>query len=217
MTRPDLAYLVHQGDRFCNDPKLLHERAVKRICRYLYGTRDKGLILEPDLSKGFECHVDADWAGTWHTNYAGDTSTALSRTSFIIKYAGCPLVWASKMQTLIALSTTEAVHIALSSALREVITLMNLLKELKSHGIEVPYTQPKVHCKVFEDNAACIELAKTHRMRPRTKHLAVRLHHFREHVLSGDIIIAHVPSKDQQADGMTEPISRLPFQALRKF
>jgi hypothetical protein len=86
------------------------------------------------------------------------------------------------MQTLIALSTTEAEYIALSSALREVITLMNLLKELKSRGIEIPYTQPNVHCKVFEDNAACIELAKTQKMRPRTKHLAVHLHHFREHL-----------------------------------
>jgi hypothetical protein len=60
MTRPNLSSSVHQGARFCNDPKLSHERAVKRICWYLYGTRDKGLILEPDLSKGFECHVDAD-------------------------------------------------------------------------------------------------------------------------------------------------------------
>jgi hypothetical protein len=116
-----------------------------RICRYLYAIRDKGIILEPDVTQGFECYVDADWAGTWKADYVGDPSTVLSRTGFITKFAGCPLVWGSKMQTLIALSTTEAEYITLSTDLREVITLMNLLKELKSRGIDIPYTQPNVH------------------------------------------------------------------------
>jgi hypothetical protein len=202
--------------RFSNNPRRSHERAVKRICRYLYATRDKGLILEPDVTQGFECYVDADWAGTWNADYAGDPAAVLSRTGFIIKYTGCPLVWGSKMQTLIALSTTEAEYIALSTALCEVITLMNLLKELRSRGIDVPFTKPKVHCKVFEDNAACIELAKTHKMRPRTKHLAVRLHHFRDHVVLGNISIEHVPSKEQEADALTKPLARDLFQYLRK-
>ena len=38
MTRPDLSYSVHQCTRFCNSPKLSHEQALKRICRYLCGT-----------------------------------------------------------------------------------------------------------------------------------------------------------------------------------
>ena len=37
-TRPDIAYAAHQCARFCNDPKLCHERAVRRIGKYLKGT-----------------------------------------------------------------------------------------------------------------------------------------------------------------------------------
>jgi len=87
------------------------------------------------------------------------------------------------MQTLIALSTTEAELIALSTALHEVIHLMNLLKELAERGIPVPFTTPKIKCRVFEDNAACIEVAKEPKLRPRTKHMAVQLFHFRDHVV----------------------------------
>ena len=120
------------------------------------------------------------------------------------------------MQPLIALSTTEAELIALSTALREVIALMNLLKELKERGIPVPYTKPKVVCRVFEDNAACIEVAKEHKMRPRTKHLAVRLFHFRDHVRRGEITIEHISTKNQIADLFTKPLERNQFQKLRK-
>ena len=43
---------------------------------------------------------------------------------------GCPVIWTSKLQTEIALSTAEAEYIALSQATREIIPLINLLKEL---------------------------------------------------------------------------------------
>jgi hypothetical protein len=42
-----------------------------------------------------------------------------------------------------------------------------------------------VHCKVFEDNEGAIEIAKVPKMRPRTKHLNIKYHHFREEVRKG--------------------------------
>jgi len=111
----------------------------------------------------------------WNKQFPSEAENVYSRTGYVITYAGCPIVWASKLQPLIALSTTEAEFIALSTALREVIFLMNLLKELKEQGIPVPFTQPKVMCKVFEGNAACIEVAKEPKLQPCTKHMAVHL------------------------------------------
>ena len=154
MTRPDLAYAVHQCARFCNNPKLLHEQGLKRICRYLYLTRDQGLIFQPNLKDGFKCYVDADWAGNWLKTRPNDKTGALSRTGYIITYANCPIVWGSKMQSLVALSTTEAELIAMSTALREVIHLQNLLLELCGCNFPIPFTKPQVVCRTFEDNAA---------------------------------------------------------------
>jgi len=101
-TQPDLAYIVHQCSRFNNDPKLLHEKAIKCICCYLKETSDKGLIFDPDLSKGFECYVDADWAGNWNKQFPSEAENVYSRTGYVITYAGCPIVWVSKLQPLIA-------------------------------------------------------------------------------------------------------------------
>jgi hypothetical protein len=215
MIRPDLTMAVQQAARFCNDPLKQHEEAVKRICRYLLKTKDKGIVFKPDKSKGLECYVDADWAGSWQHRSSHDPLSARSRTGYVILYAGCPIIWASKMQTLVALSTTEAEYIALSSALREVIAVINLMNELKNRGFHLSTATPTVICKTFEDNQSCIEIATNHRTRPRTKHLSVRLHHFRSHILNKTISIEHVSTKKQVADIFTKPLPRDQFRILR--
>jgi hypothetical protein len=107
-TRPDIAFAVHQCARYSSKPKQSHSTAVRYIVRYLMTTQDKGLILRP-TQHSFECYVDADFQGGWNIETATeDSTTAKSRTAYIIMYAGCPIVWASKMQTDIALSTTES-------------------------------------------------------------------------------------------------------------
>jgi hypothetical protein len=44
---PDILYAVHSAAHFSANPKLIHEQAVKRICHYLKGAADKGIILRP--------------------------------------------------------------------------------------------------------------------------------------------------------------------------
>jgi hypothetical protein len=215
MIRPDLTMAVQQCARFCSDPRKPHGEAVKRICRYLLRTKDKGLRLKPDPSRGLECFVDADWAGAWQDKSSNDPVGAFSRTGYVIMYAGCPIIWASKQQTLIALNTCESEYIALSFALREVIYVMNLLNELKGRGFAINATTPEVKCTVFEDNRSCIEVTTNHKTHPRTKHLLVRLHHFRSYVVSKQINIRHISTKDQLADIFTKPLPGPAFTLLR--
>ena len=53
-TRPDLDFVVHQCARFSEDPKASHEQAVRQIGKYLLGTKDRGVIFNPDKEKGLE-------------------------------------------------------------------------------------------------------------------------------------------------------------------
>ena len=129
-------------------------------------------------------------------------------------YAGCPIIWASKMQPLIALSTTEAEYIALSTTLREVIGVMHLMHKLKTKHFEVYLPTTKVVCCTFEDNQSCIEIATNHKTWPRTKHLLVRLHHFCSHVISKAITIEHISTKEQIADMFTKLLARVQFCKL---
>ena len=64
-SRPDIAMAVHQCARYNADPKLSHEKAVKRIVKYLKGTSDHGTIYTVNKDLGLECYVDADFAGNW--------------------------------------------------------------------------------------------------------------------------------------------------------
>jgi hypothetical protein len=215
-TRPDLSCAVHQCARHCANPKVQHTIAVKRIGRYLLATKDKGLIMKPN-EEGMECWVDAAYANEWNNKTASDDpNTARSRMGYVITYAGCPMHWASKMQTEIALSTTEAEYIALSQAMREVLPIIWLLEEARQHGIPVLSVKTKVHCKVFEDNAGAIEIANVPKMRPRTKHLNIKYHHFREEVRKGTISIYHARTEDQIADIFTKPLAETPFTKHRE-
>jgi Reverse transcriptase (RNA-dependent DNA polymerase) len=158
-TRPDIVYAVHQCARFASNPKEEHTKAIKLIGRYLLGTRDKGIICKP-TSESLTSYADAAFAGDWLPEIAEkDASTARSRSGYVIIYAGCPLVWSSKLQTEIALSTTESEYIALSSALREVIPLRRLVQEMSNAGFDMPSGKGKVMCKAFEDNSGAYEMA----------------------------------------------------------
>ena len=215
-TRPDISCAVHQCARFCANPKMKHAEAVKRIGRYLLATRDKGLIMTPN-KEGMDCWVDASHASEWsNKSSTDDPNTARSRMGYVITYAGCPMHWASKMQTEIALSSTEAEYIALSQAMREVIPIIWLLQEASDQGISFNNSKPKVHCTIFEDNAGAIEIAQVPKMRPRTKHLNIKYHHFREEVKKGTISIYHVGTKDQMADIFTKPLEEGLFVKFRQ-
>ena len=215
-SRPELAYAVHQCARFSSEPKKQHADALKWIGRYLISTDCKGMSLKPDLSKSFEVFGDADFCGNWKKEYRADPASVRSQHGYIIMYAGCPLVWKSQLQTEIALSSTESEYTGLSYVLREAIPIMELLKEMREHGFEVLDPHPQVHCKVFEDNSGALEIASVHKWRPRTKHLATKLHHFRSYVTKGDITIHPISTEDQPADILTKPLNHEVLTLHRK-
>jgi len=78
---------------------LSHEKAMKRIGRYFLGTQGKCIIFRPDIKSGLDCYVDSDFADGWAKADADNPDNVLSRTVFVIFYAKCPLVWASRIQT----------------------------------------------------------------------------------------------------------------------
>ena len=101
-----------------------------------------------------------DFSGNWTPEVAHkDLGTSKPLMGWTITYASCPISWVSKMRTEVALSTTEAKYIALSTALREQIPLLELLKEVISKGIDVHLQPPVIKCQAFEDNSGALEMA----------------------------------------------------------
>jgi hypothetical protein len=150
-----------------------------------------------------------------------EPSTAKSRTGYIISYGGCPVLWASKIKAKVVLSSTESEDVQLSESLCVAIVTMNLLTEMKIFRVDTPGATPKIFCKLFEDNAGAIHIAKVPKMRPRTRHINQKHHHFREWVkstINGNGMIEVYPIDtflEQPADLLTKPLDLASFQKHR--
>ena len=223
-TRPNCAYAINACSRYCNDPREPHGQAIKRIARYLKSSLDEGIIFKPDLDNlSIDCHVDADFAGNWNLNDPHDESGVKSRTGFLLTFGGVPLLWKSKIQDHIALSTMESEYVALSTAMRSLVHVRALMSEICTKFNLSYGNRLSTMSTVFEDNRAAKILATTDppRMTPRSKSLAVRYHWFRSHLkvdekTGNGIRIVDVASALNKADFLTKALVKEPFLSNRK-
>ena len=91
-TRPDCVFTIRQCAWYTFEPKKSHEGAVKRIGRYLKGTMEKGLILDPSDDLTVNCYPDVDFAGLWGHEYPQDPYYVHSQTGYVITLASSPVV-----------------------------------------------------------------------------------------------------------------------------
>ena len=139
---------------------------------------------------------DADWAG--------DLDDRHSTTGNVFLMAGGAISWMNKKQAIVALSTSEAEYVALSSATQEAVWLRRLRVDLR--------TAPKEPTVLMEDNQGVIAIARN----PiRTKHIDIRYHYVREALQEGTIDLFYCPTEEMVADWLTKPLSRGPFEKLR--
>ena len=216
-TRADIQFAVHQAARFSHCPKKSHAQAVKRIIRYLIDTRDQGIRFEPDLNQGLDCWVDADFAGLWGHEDDQDPVSVKSRTGFSLTLFGCPVIWSSKLQTDITLSSTAAEYVAFSMAMRELIPMRTLLLEI-SERMDIPVIKESmVLSTVFEDNQSTLSLINVPKMSTRNKYLALKYHFFRSFIGKDKGIIAkYTPTTLQRADILTKGLPEKQFRVIRK-
>ena len=104
--------------------------------------------------RSLDLYVDADFAGNWDRSIADvDESTSHSRHGYVLMYCGMPILWASQLQQITVLSTTEGEYVGLSRSVQDTLPILRLLQEMEDRGFQVHTHKAKVHCKVFEDNS----------------------------------------------------------------
>jgi hypothetical protein len=198
--RPDISYAVSMLSQFTSNPSDDHWKGVKRILRYLNGTKDHGLFFpkwdrEPAVLQGF---TDADYAACF---------TRKSRTGYAF-FVGSSLVsWGSRKQSVIALSTCEAEYYALTEGAKEAIHLKRLLWEIQ-HQIPLPDDVKLDAVTLFCDNQSTIFVSKNpaeHRM---MKHVDLRYKWIQEKVGEGEFKIEYVRTQDQCADLFTKSLAK---------
>ena len=197
-TRPDITYAVTALSQYLQNPGRAHWEQVKRVIRYLKGTRDYELTF--GSSGGVEGFTDANWGN--------DTDDRHSICGYVFTLNHGAVSWSSKKQSVVALSSTEAEYIGITHAAKEAIWIRHLLSELYSPLVlNYPIT---LYC----DNKSAIELVKNATFHSRTKHIAIRYHYIREAYNEGTIVLDHRGTDDMPADVFTKPLIRI---KLNKF
>lgn len=187
--RPDIAAAVSILAKHSQDPSAIHWQAVKRIMRYLQGTKDHGLLYsEGDCSLTVYCV--ADWAT--------DAEDRRSRTG-IVTYVGEHLIsWTSRRQATSSVPNCEAEYVVLFEAARERDWLGSLMCETQLCPGKVPTT-------IYRDNQGSISWAEGG-MR-RVKHVELRYHYTQDMMQREQIHLTYVPSAENRADGLTKVLS----------
>lgn len=198
-SRPDICFSLNYLSRFQDKASEHHWNHLKRILRYLKGTKNHQLVYKQHETNPVEVYTDSD--------FANDPEDCKSTSGFVIKIFGNTVIWSSKKQSLVALSSTEAEYIAACSAVCELLWVLNVLDDL---NIKVPRPIP-----IYEDNSACIMISKNLATK-RTRHYKTKLMFLRELSLAKKIELVPISTKDQPADTLTKSLPREPFERFRK-
>ena len=204
-TRPDMAYAVNTLAQYQVSPRECDWKALVHLLRYLRGTWDYGLYFNrpSDPIAVFtnmfnnQLVMDEYPVGYADASYAEEHDRK-SRSAFVFMFCGAAILWYSKKQPVVALSSTEAEYYALGSAVQEALWLRNLLAELS-----IAITGPT---QIREDNKSAIAIATNPIHHQRVKHMDVKAHFLRDHLSKGDIELVYCPTEDMIADALTKAL-----------
>ena len=198
-SRPDIMFSVCMCARYQANPKESHLSAVKRIMRYLIGTPNMGLW----YPKGSSCYL----TGYSDSDYGGCKKDRKSTSGTCHLLGNSLISWHSKKQVSVALSTAKAEYVAAGSCCAQILWMK---QQLKDYGIKLD------HIPIKCDNTSAINLSKNPVMHSRTKHIDIRHHFIRDHVLKGDCVLEFIESSNQLADIFTKPLAKENFFFIRR-
>ena len=169
-------------------------KAAKHVLRYLRKTTHLGLCYGAKTTStevNIAAYCDADWGN--------DKDERKSTTGFILFFNGSPIIWNSKRQHTVALSSAEAEYMAMSDTAKEILWCLRLVQELN--------LKVRLPIELLSDSMSAIAISKNDGNHQRTKHIDIRHHFVRELAKNGTIKITWVPTKNQVADILTTNIS----------
>ena len=138
----------------------------------------------------------------------GDCNDYKSTSGYVFQIGGTAVMWKSKKQSCVALSTAEAEYMALSSAAQEAVWVQELNSDLRNQQ-----SQPIL---ILEDNQSAISMAKNPQFHGRSKHINIKYHFIQEQVNSGKIRLEYCPTEEMLADMLTKGIGSEKFEKLRR-
>jgi hypothetical protein len=195
-TRPDISYAVNRLGAYTANPSLQHYGALKRILRYLAGTKTLGITYRKPQDANDDDNLFHGFSDAAFANQDDGKSTS----GYVFLASGGAITWKSKKQTVIALSSTESEYVALAESGREASWLRNLYGELG-----FPQIKPTI---IKGDNEGSVSMTHDPQFHQRSKHIALRHHWVRELVNNDVLDIQNCRDPEQTADVLTKALPK---------
>jgi hypothetical protein len=197
-TRPDIAHAVGVLSRFMSCPRVPHLMAAKRVLRYIARAPGAGLWFrglestEPHKPLSAVMYHDAD--------FAADPIMRKSTSGLLFTVNGAPIVWRSKLQSIVAQSTCEAEFVSAAGAVREGLWVQKLFASITGN-----WKPLRLCC----DNESALALLRSTfpKVTGRTKHIELQFWFVLDHIMKGDMVPEFVSTDKMLADGFTKPYS----------
>ena len=200
-TRPDMAYACSKLASCTHVRADHHWEELERCMKYLMATGGARLVYEGgEEALRVLAYSDAD--------DASDPRDWKSRSGVLIMFGGAAVLWKSKKQGSVTLSSTESEYVAATLTAQEVIWMRILVKEFQ---VEVEGSVP-----LMVDNKSAITLSKEPSLHGRTRHMGRRLSWLRQQVMRGMVKLHYVPTKQQVADFLTKNLPGPDFRWCRE-
>jgi hypothetical protein len=214
--RVDIGYAATFLSRFAQAPTIEHYQALKNVVRYLRATKDWGIVYwrgspvehlpkvplkQPPLDSSlpsFPSHEIDQLVGYVDAAHATDLKTRRSVTGYVFCLAGGAVAFKSKLQPVVATSSTEAEFVAAVSAAK-------VAKYLRSVLAELGFAQSK-STPLYVDNEAAIAMVNERKPTPRSRHIDIQHFAIQEWRAAGDIEMHHIPGIINPSDQATKPL-----------
>lgn len=171
---------------------------LERVCKYLNGSSELGIVLRPSDDVHISAFVDASYGV--HSDFKSHTGVSIQLGSGTF-FAKCA------KQKINTKSSTEAELVALSDAITQILWSRDFL-------IHQGYTMPPA--TVFQDNMSTMALVKNGKSNSeRTRHINIRYFWIKDRVDSGEVTIEYQPTDGMISDILTKPLQGEKFRELR--
>lgn len=200
-TRPDIREALSELGRFLKCPSEKLWLALLHIVSYLVSTIDEKLVYNNSL--GLEPDVVA-YCDAGHNPHATDGK---SRMGYVVKINGAAVLWDSRLQSVIAQSTTEAEYIVMAEVCKAILFCSMVFNELN-----IIHESPiSIRC----DNQSAISISNNGSTNKQTRHIAVRYHLIRQCIKLGLVQPAFVRGNENPADQLTKRLCESKNTACR--
>jgi hypothetical protein len=222
IVRADLSFSITKLSQYNASPAKCHYQAVKQGFAYLLATRTEGLtywrseprldlpdlppptivsdpchrLQQPDTNPtGLTGYTDSDWGS--------DRSHRHSISGVLILLAVAAVLYKTKFQKAVALSSTEAEFVSASDGGKMLLYLRSLLKDL---GFEQPNPT-----HMNQDNRGTIHMANAQAPTRHCRHIGIRYFALLQWVEDGHVIFVPIPTDLNVSDSLTKATGRIKF------